>query len=92
MKAKNSQPTETEKTKAALIEENALLREKLEKFEATSSLKEDRLNTAATQFKVGYWEWDGTRNQFVYYSEEMANIFGVSLAEMYERFKCVEDF
>jgi EAL domain-containing protein (putative c-di-GMP-specific phosphodiesterase class I)/signal transduction histidine kinase/DNA-binding response OmpR family regulator/HPt (histidine-containing phosphotransfer) domain-containing protein len=92
LKAKNSQPTETEKTKAALIEENALLREKLEKFEAISSLKEDRLNTVATQFKVGFWEWDDTSNRNTYYSEEMANIFGVSLAEMYERFKCVEDF
>jgi len=92
LKAKKSQPGVTEKTKAALIEENALLREKLEQFEATSSLQDDRLNTLANQFKIGFWEWDGTSDRITHYSEEVANIFGVSLAEMYERFKCVEDF
>ena len=92
LKAKKSQSTEARKTKETLIEENALLREKLEKFEAISSLKEDRLNTLATQFKVGFWEWDGIKSQISYYSEETANIFGLSLPEMYDRFKCAEDF
>ena len=95
MKAHKSQSTEARKTKETLIEENALLRqklEKLEKFEAISNLKEDRLNTITTQFKIGFWEWDGIKDQVSYYSEETANIFGVSLPEMYDLFKCEEDF
>jgi len=92
LKAKINQSTDVKKTKATLIEENALLREKLEKFQAISRLKDARLETIATQFKIGLWEWDEVKNQMSYYSEETASIFGVSLPEMYDRFKCVEDF
>ena len=67
LKAKKSQSTEMKKTEATLIEENALLREKLEELEELSSLKEDRFKTLAAELKIGFWEWDGIKNQISYY-------------------------
>ena len=84
--------TDLKKTKKTLLEEIASLREKLEKFEAVSSAREDRLHTLSAVFKLGFWEWDAVKNEVVYYSDEMANIFGVTLSELYDRFKVEEDY
>ncbi|MCZ6723588.1 MAG: PAS domain-containing protein, partial [Gammaproteobacteria bacterium] len=92
MNTRKSVSTDLKKTKKTLLEEIASLREKLEKFEAVSSAREDRLHTLSAVFKLGFWEWDLVKNEAAYYSEEMANIYGVSLSELYDLFKVEEDY
>ena len=92
LKLKKTESRELHESHQLLLNENASLRQKLEKFEALSSAQEDRLQVLASQIKLGFWEWDEVENCAAFYSEEMAKIFGVSLTDLYDRFKTEEGF
>ena len=92
LKANKNQSTDSNKTNAALIEENALLREKLEKLAAETSLKQENLRTMEYQCNFGFWEYDCVNKVTTHISNGMAKIFGDSVAEMYQRFAQDEDF
>ena len=92
MKPKKSDSADLKKSHRALLDENAGLHQKLEKFEAISSARKDRLKALSSQIKLGFWEWDEVKNCAAFYSEEMANIFGVALKDLYDRFKTRKKF
>jgi len=92
LKPKKSNSGDLRKSHRALLDENAGLHQKLEKIEAISSAREDRLKTLSSQIKLGFWEWDEVQNCAAFYSEEMANIFGVTLKDLNDRFKAQKKF
>ncbi len=92
MKSKKSDSRDLKKSHRALLDENASLQQKLENIEAISCANEDRLKTLSSQIKLGFWEWDEVEECAIYYSEEMAKIFGISLEELYDRYKTLEEF
>jgi len=92
LKLKQLEPGELQESHQLLVAENASLHQKLEKFEAIASAREVRLQILSSQIKLGFWEWDEIENCAAFYSEEMANIFGVSLTDIYDRFKTEEGF
>ena len=92
MKPENSESAGSQESYQLILDENARLRQKLEKFEAMSSAKEDRLQVLSSQLKLGFWEWDEVENTATYYSGELATLFGVSLSTLYKSYKTDEDF
>jgi len=92
LKPKKSDSGDLRKSHRALLNENAGLHQKLDKFEAISSAREDRLKALSSQIKLGYWEWDEVEDCAIYYSEEMAKIFGINLEELYHRYKTHQEF
>ena len=92
LKPKKSDSGDLRKSHRALLDENASLLRKLEKIEANSSAREDRVKSLASQIKIGFWEWDEVEDCAAFYSEEMANIFGVTLEDLYDRFKTQKKF
>jgi EAL domain-containing protein (putative c-di-GMP-specific phosphodiesterase class I)/signal transduction histidine kinase/DNA-binding NarL/FixJ family response regulator len=90
--SKDSESDELRKLNQDLLDENASLREKLEKFEAVANAREDRLQVLSFQLKLGFWEWDEVKNCATYYSQELATLFGVELSDLYERYITDEDF
>ena len=79
-------------SKQELLEENQCLREKLAASEADSELDKELHKTLSRVMNVGYWEWDEITGRAAYFSEEMADILGMSLETLYEIYKCEEDF
>ena len=77
MKPKHSDPEDFRKINQKTLEENAILRQKLEAFEATASAREDRLQALYSQIKLGFWEWNELKDCASYFSEEMAKIFNL---------------
>ena len=92
LNVKKSQPNNATKTKAALLEENAALREKLEKLGAETSLRDANFRTMELQCNIGFWEFDCINQVNTYISVGMAKIFGYSVDEMYERFATDDAF
>ena len=60
-------------------------------MEADIRSTKEREETLSGTINIGYWEWDITTNRAVYFSQEMATIFGVSWESLYELYRCEED-
>ncbi len=75
-----------------LLDENEYLREKLAAMEDAAKLKQELLQTLSAAISIGYWEWDETTKRSAYFSKEMADILGISLDSLYEKYQCEKDF
>ena len=75
-----------------MLDENEYLREKLTALENAAELKQELLQTLSAAISIGYWEWDETTKRAVYFSREMADILGISLDSLYEKYQCEEDY
>ncbi|MDH3635694.1 MAG: PAS domain-containing protein [Gammaproteobacteria bacterium] len=75
-----------------LLDENEYLRKKLAAMEDAAKLKQELLQTLSAAISIGYWEWDETTKRSAYFSKEMADIMGISLDSLYEKYQCEEDF
>jgi len=92
MKLNKPERSDLRKSHQLILDENADLRRKLEKLEASSSTQRDRLLVLASQIKLGFWEWDEVQKCPAFFSEEMANIFGITLKDLYDRYKSHKKF
>ena len=84
-------PAKKKLTKQELVEENACLRDKLAALEAASSTFKKHHDVLSTAINIGYWEWDQVGGRAIYFSQEVANIFGLSLDQLYEEYRKDED-
>ena len=75
-----------------LIDENEHLREKLAAMEDAAQLKQALFQDLLGASSIGYWEWDEINNRPARFSQELADIVGVSLDALYEIYQCEEDF
>lgn len=80
------------KSKEDLLEEIRLLRRQLAAMEADKRSKSEGRQDLSIAIRIGYWEWDETKNRAVYFSKEMADILGVNLETLYARYRSREDF
>ena len=88
----NSNPSELAPPQRQLIDANESLREELASTRATLEHTKEIHRTLSRAINIGYWEWDEITKRPAYFSEEMANIIGMSQEELYERYQCEEDF
>jgi PAS domain S-box-containing protein len=75
-----------------LLDENTDLRDKLGAMEDAAKVRQEQLQTLSAAIRIGYWEWDEATKKAVYFSKEMADIFGMGLDSLYEECQCEEDF
>ena len=75
-----------------LLDENTDLRNKLAAMEDAAKQRQEQLQTLSAAIRIGYWEWDETTRKAVYFSKEMADIFGIDLDSLYQKCQCEEDF
>jgi PAS domain S-box-containing protein len=75
-----------------LLDENARLRQRLAAVEEAANSREKLVDKLSSGTGIGYWEWDDIAQEAVYYSRELANIFGMSLESMYQEIRHEEDF
>jgi PAS domain S-box-containing protein len=79
-------------THAELIDEVAVLREKLEFSVKTHETEKNQLKIISKDLNLGFWEWDEIENRAVYYSEEYATIFGIGREELEQQYQTLYDF
>jgi len=89
--AEISDPNDPDKWEQELLEENRRLQEKIARMEAELQSRKERVQTLSSAINIGYWEWDETTKQAAYFSQEMAEIMGMSLESLYELYKREED-
>ena len=75
-----------------LLKEIDELRAKLSRAEARSHLWGRQLEAISKSFRIGFWEWDEVNNRVISYSDEMAEIFALSLDDLYTQCATIEDF
>lgn len=73
-------------------DENKRLREQLAVNEAASEFRQELHRTLSRAINIGYWEWDEVTKKPAYFSEEMADILGMSLESLHEYYQCEEDY
>jgi PAS domain S-box-containing protein len=79
-------------TELALREEIAELREQLEEARASIEFRDYRRRAMSKMLKIGIWEWDEIADKPLFYSDELAEIFGVDIDEFIGKFKSSKDF
>ena len=79
-------------THAELIDEVAVLREKLEFAVKTHETEKNQLKIISKDLNLGFWEWDEIENRAIYYSEEYATIFGIGREELEQQYQTLYDF
>ena len=68
------------------------LSQQVEELQQSTGSGNDRLRALSAALKLGFWEWDEVAGQATYYSPEMAQIFGVSMAELKEKLDSLDGF
>lgn len=79
-------------TREELLDEIAVLREKLKVVEQKGLEEKSRLNLLSKDLKIGLWEWDEVANRASFYSREYATIYGITLKELNEQYQTLDDF
>ena len=74
-----------------LLDENEHLRQKLSALEDTARLQQELFQKMSGAISIGYWEWDTKTKRFSYFSQELADIMGISLESLYEIYQSEED-
>ena len=87
-----SDSSDVSKSKPELLDEIQRLRQRLAENEADARLTRERDQTLSSAINIGYWEWDETKKQAAYFSDEMAGIFGMTAEKLYEIYQSEEDF
>ncbi len=72
--------------------EIAELKQQLEEAQAMLDAREARSHDLCRLLRLGLWEWDERTRKPIYYSEEMASIFGIEASSADETFQSLEDF
>lgn len=68
------------------------LSQQVEELRHSTGSGNDRLRALSAALKLGFWEWDEIAGQATYYSPEMAQIFGVSLEQLKEKWDSLDGF
>ncbi len=74
-----------------LRDEIAELRARLNDAQATLEFRDERRRDLSRMLNLGVWEWDEIANKPLSYSNEMAEIFGIDVAEMNTQFRNHKD-
>ena len=83
---------DAEPSNQELLEEIKQLRAKLANAEADTLLWNRQLHAISKALYVGFWEWNGITDEVIYYSDEMASIFDISIDELYSRCRSIEGY
>ncbi len=92
MNTKKNGYSDSAATHAELLDEIAVMREKLKSAEDYNHAEKNRIRLISKDLKLGFWEWNEVENQAVNYSEEYAAIFGVSLKKLKLQYQTLDDF
>ncbi len=76
----------------ALLDEIKSLRLQLAEAQQQSNLWYQQLHAISTSLKIGFWEWNQVSDKVIFYSNEMAALYGISIDELYSRCQSIEDF
>jgi PAS domain-containing protein len=76
----------------SLRDEIERLRAELDEARAAIDFRDSRRQALSRMLKIGIWEWDETTGKPAYYSDELANIYGVDSDEFRKVFKSAKDF
>ncbi|MDJ0776680.1 MAG: EAL domain-containing protein [Gammaproteobacteria bacterium] len=72
--------------------EIADLRRQLDEAQATLEARDARSRDLCRLLRLGLWEWDERTRKPIYYSEEMASIFGIEADRADDALQSLEDF
>ncbi|MFV2032264.1 MAG: ATP-binding protein, partial [Gammaproteobacteria bacterium] len=75
-----------------LLDEIERLHGQVAGLEDRVETKEGQHRSLAKALGIGYWEWDEIEDRAIYYSDEVAAIFGEDPTKFATRFKRLEDF
>ena len=93
MTAKTRKPTKSiGSSEHALREEIAELRAQLDEARASIEFRDYRRRAMSKMLKIGIWEWDEIADKPLFYSDELAGIFGVDIDRFIKKFKSSKDF
>ena len=73
-------------------EEIAELRAQLDEARAAIEFRDYRRHALSKMLKIGIWEWDELTGKPAYYSDELADIYGIDADELARRFRSSRDF
>jgi len=91
--AKTRKPKKgTGSTEQALREEIAELQTQLEEARTSIEFRDFRRRAMSRMLKIGIWEWDEIDDRPLFYSDELAGIFGIEIDQFNDRFKSTRDF
>ena len=71
----------------SLQEEIAELRAQLDEARAAIEFRDYRRRSLSKLLKIGIWEWNELTDQASYYSDELADIYGLEPDELARRFR-----
>ena len=92
MTAKAKKPSKANPTKKELQDEVAELRGQLAEAEVLFEYREFRSQALSRMLKLGIWEWDEKADKALSYSDELADVFGVTAAELKKLFQNRNNF
>ena len=92
MTAKVKKIPATQSTEQKLRAEIAELREQLSDAQAVIEFRNYRTRELSRMLKLGIWEWDEVEAKPIFYSDEMAIVYGVELEDFKEKFLTQADF
>ncbi|MCP4433595.1 MAG: response regulator, partial [Gammaproteobacteria bacterium] len=76
----------------ALLDEIATLRLQLGEAQQQSNLWYQQVHAISSSLKIGFWEWNQISDKVIFYSDEMAALFGLTTDELYSRCQNIEGF
>ena len=83
---------DTHATKQQLLDEIESLQKNLVELEDKVDEKDERHRNLEQALRIGYWEWDEIEDRAIYYSDEVAAIFGVKSEVLENRDHRLEGF
>ena len=92
MTTKAKKPSKASPTKQALQDEVAELRAQLAEAEVLFEYREFRSQALSRMLNLGIWEWDEKADKPLSYSDELADVFGVTAAGLKKLFQNRNNF
>ena len=92
MTAKVKNISATRSTEQQLRDEIADLRAQLDEARALIEFRDYRSRELSKMLNLGIWEWDEVASRPIYYSNEMARVYGVEAENLKGRFSSQADF
>ncbi len=92
MRSDNSAIELANSSNQVLLDEIKSLRLQLAEARDQSNLWYQQLHAISTSLKIGFWEWNQISDKVIFYSDEMADLYGLSIDDLYSRCQSIDDF
>ncbi len=92
MTAKATKPDHSADVEQELRDEIEMLRAQLSEARALLEFRDYRSKELSRMLDLGIWEWDEIADKPIFYSEEMADVFGLEFDELKNIFRSAADF